>query len=90
MILPEDVITKPIPTLSDRQFVVAKSDLTAAEQKVQQELFWYREELFKCIRGQWQEASLFLFLTQDLRGLTRETGRRAAFGQGSSLFAINE
>ncbi|KAJ2931379.1 hypothetical protein H1R20_g5744, partial [Candolleomyces eurysporus] len=55
MILPEDLITKPIPTLSDRQFVVAKSDLTAAEQKVQQELFWYREELFKCIRGQWQE-----------------------------------
>jgi hypothetical protein len=57
MILPEEFITKPIPTLSDRQFVVAKSDLTAAEQKVQQELFWYREELFKCIRGQWQEVS---------------------------------
>lgn len=35
---------------------MAKSDLSAAEQKVQQELFWYREELFKCIRGQWQET----------------------------------
>lgn len=56
MILPEEVINKPIPTLSDRQFVVAKSDLTKAEQKVQQELFWYREELFKSIRGEWQEV----------------------------------
>ena len=56
IILPEEVINKPVPTLSDRQFVVAKSDLTKAEQRVQQELFWYREELFKSIRGEWQEV----------------------------------
>ncbi|KAJ3540870.1 hypothetical protein NMY22_g4126 [Coprinellus aureogranulatus] len=56
IILPEETINKPIPTLSDRQFVVAKSDLTKAEQKVQRELFWYREELLKSIRGEWRET----------------------------------
>ncbi|EAU88629.2 hypothetical protein CC1G_12021 [Coprinopsis cinerea okayama7 len=56
MILPESVTSQPIPTLSDRQFVVTKSGLTDVEQKLQRELFWYREELFKCVRGQWQET----------------------------------
>ncbi|KAA1471141.1 hypothetical protein DENSPDRAFT_775745 [Dentipellis sp. KUC8613] len=55
-LLPEDVTTQPIPTLSDRQFIVTKSALTSAEEKAQRELFWYREELFKCIRGRWREA----------------------------------
>lgn len=56
IILPESVVNQPIPTLSDRQFVVTKSDLSDAEQKLQRELFWYREEFFKTIRGQWQEV----------------------------------
>ncbi|KAF6765224.1 TRAPP II complex [Ephemerocybe angulata] len=56
IILSEDLINKPIPTLSDRQFVVDKSDLSATDRKVQQELFWYREELLKSIRGHWQET----------------------------------
>jgi len=42
--------------LSDRQFVVTKSSLTSAEEKNQRELFWYREELFRFIRGRWCEA----------------------------------
>jgi hypothetical protein len=47
-----------IPTLSDRQFVLTKSNLTLAEEKAQRELFWYREELFKCVRGRWREVSI--------------------------------
>lgn len=58
-LLPEDQVSKPIPTLSDRQFVVTKSNLTSAEEKNQRELFWYREELFKLIRGHWQEVNMF-------------------------------
>ena len=56
MILTQEEISKPIPTLSDRQFVVTKSDLTDAEQRLQRELFWYREELFKSVQGHWQEV----------------------------------
>lgn len=56
IILSENLINKPIPTLSDRQFVVAKSDLSSSQQKLQQELFWYREELFKTVQGEWREV----------------------------------
>ncbi|KAF7304920.1 hypothetical protein MKEN_01206300 [Mycena kentingensis (nom. inval.)] len=55
-ILSEEQISQPIPTLSDRQFVVTKSKLTKEQERAQRELFWYREELFKCIRGRWREA----------------------------------
>jgi len=60
-LLPEDIVSKAIPTLSDRQFVLTKSNLTSAEEKTQRELFWYREELFKSIRGRWREVSLQAF-----------------------------
>ena len=42
--------------LSDRQFVVDKTKLSAAEYKLQRELFWYREELFKSVHGHWREV----------------------------------
>jgi trafficking protein particle complex subunit 9 len=55
-LLPAEHVSQSIPTLSDRQFVVTKSNLTSAEEKNQRELFWYREELFKFIRGHWREV----------------------------------
>ncbi|KAJ4487929.1 TRAPP II complex [Lentinula aciculospora] len=55
-LLSDEHISRPIPTLSDRQFVVDKTKLSEAEQQMQRELFWYREELFKCLRCQWREA----------------------------------
>ncbi|CAK5277407.1 unnamed protein product [Mycena citricolor] len=55
-ILSDEHISQPIPTLSERQFVVAKSKLSKEQERSQRELFWYREELFKCIRGRWREA----------------------------------
>jgi hypothetical protein len=58
-LLSEDQLSQPIPTLSDRQFVVQKSKLSSSEAKAQRELFWYREELFKCVRGRWREVSSF-------------------------------
>jgi len=36
--------------------VVDKSKLSSEDSKLQRELFWYREELFKAIRGQWKEV----------------------------------
>ncbi|KAF8636691.1 hypothetical protein AX17_003496 [Amanita inopinata Kibby_2008] len=46
----------PIPTLSDRQFVVAKSNLSTSEEQLQREFFWYREELFKIVKARWRES----------------------------------
>ncbi|KAI0818742.1 transport protein Trs120 or TRAPPC9 TRAPP II complex subunit-domain-containing protein [Irpex lacteus] len=54
--LSDEQISQPIPTLSDRQFVVAKSNLSSKEEAVQRELFWYREELLKRVRGRWKET----------------------------------
>ncbi|KAJ7343441.1 TRAPP II complex [Mycena albidolilacea] len=55
-ILSEAHLSRPIPTLSDRQFVVTKSKLSKVQERAQRELFWYREELFKRLRGRWREA----------------------------------
>ena len=54
--LPEEITSQAIPMLSDRQFVVDKMKLSIAEYKLQRELFWYREELFKSVRGHWREV----------------------------------
>jgi len=55
-LLSDEHVSRPIPTLSDRQFVVNKTKLSDSEQKMQRELFWYREELFNSLRCQWREA----------------------------------
>ncbi|KAG8688542.1 hypothetical protein FRC08_011380 [Ceratobasidium sp. 394] len=49
--LPQEKISRDIPTLSDRQFVVSKTGFTAT----QQELFWYRETLFDLVKAHWNE-----------------------------------
>jgi hypothetical protein len=54
--LPEEVTSQAIPMLSDRQFVVEKMKLSVEEDKLQRELFWYREELFKSVHGHWREV----------------------------------
>ncbi|KAG8836757.1 hypothetical protein FRC18_010798 [Serendipita sp. 400] len=53
--LPVEQISRPIPSLSDRQFVVSKAPVGNMNQSVQQELFWYREELFNSITARWKE-----------------------------------
>lgn len=55
-LLTAEQTSQPIPTLSDRQFVIDKAKLSDEEQRIQRELFWYREEVFKCVRGRWREA----------------------------------
>ncbi|KAG6866933.1 hypothetical protein C0991_003849 [Blastosporella zonata] len=55
-ILSEAQLSQPIPTLSDRQFVVQKSKLSDQEARTQREFFWYREELFRLVRGKWRET----------------------------------
>ncbi|KAF8522281.1 TRAPP II complex [Hysterangium stoloniferum] len=55
-LLSETQLSTPIPTLSDRQFVVSKSKLTSKEERHQRELFWYREALFSHVKGKWREA----------------------------------
>ncbi|KAI0720991.1 TRAPP II complex [Cerioporus squamosus] len=54
--LPEEHVSRPIPMLSDRQYVVSSSKLSAEEERSQRELFWYREELFKVVHGRWRET----------------------------------
>lgn len=60
--LPEEVTSQAIPMLSDRQFVVGKTKLSPEEDKLQRELFWYREELFKSVCGYWREVRLMSLL----------------------------
>ncbi|KAI0341607.1 hypothetical protein BDW22DRAFT_1358429 [Trametopsis cervina] len=54
--LSEEQLSQPIPTLSDRQFVVSKTNLSSQEESMQRELFWCREELFSRVKGRWKET----------------------------------
>lgn len=56
ILLSEEALARPIPTLSDRQFVLTQSSLSQVDQRTQRELFWYREELFKVVSGRWCEV----------------------------------
>lgn len=88
-LLPGEHISQPIPTLSDRQFVVTKSNLTSAEETNQRELFWYREELFKFIRGHWREvrgSSVFVVHPSQMQ----PAGRRYSFRKPLSSTTEND
>ncbi|GAA6060047.1 hypothetical protein JCM10212_001044 [Sporobolomyces blumeae] len=50
-----DADSRPIPALSERQFVVAKVPKTKEEERLERELFWYREELLQRISMTWRE-----------------------------------
>lgn len=56
--LAEDIVSQPIPSLSQRQFILAKVKHSADEDKLNRELFWYREELLKKIHVSWNEVRL--------------------------------
>jgi len=55
--LSHEELDRPIPTLSERQFVVAKVKRTKEEERLERELFWYREELLSRIEMSWNEVS---------------------------------
>lgn len=74
--LAEEHVSRPIPMLSDRQYVVSSSKLTADEERSQRELFWYREELFKTVGGRWKEVSLFDMSSSRNRSRKQSGGTR--------------
>lgn len=74
LLLSEEQLSKPIPTLSDRQFVVQKSQLSDKELRTQLELFWYREELFKCVRGRWREVRFHTLALSQTKVKPSQTG----------------
>lgn len=47
----------PIPSLTDRQYVVDKNKRSAHQVKAEREVFWYREELLKRVTATWVEVS---------------------------------
>lgn len=61
IILSAEQLAVPIPSISQRQFVVSKVKRSPAQDRLDRELFWYREELLKLIQGSWNEVSLRSF-----------------------------
>lgn len=58
IVIPAEKLALPIPSLSKRQFIVAKVKRTLAEERLSRELFWYREELLNRIQASWNEVRL--------------------------------
>ena len=59
-LISKEDIHKPIPILTDRQFVVSKPPENPLEPGVShshsQEMFWYREQLLQMVKGKWREV----------------------------------
>ncbi|KAF8923595.1 hypothetical protein BGZ58_002755, partial [Dissophora ornata] len=54
MVLTTEQLSRPIPTLSNKQFVVARgAALSAEDQAMERALFWFREELLKRVVARW-------------------------------------
>ncbi len=81
--LPEEVTSQPIPMLSDRQFVVEKTKLSSEEDKLQRELFWYREELLKSVHGHWREVRLASLDCLQPVGADNPGDRRVGLGRAN-------
>jgi len=54
--LSRDEVERPIPSLSERQFVVAKVQQSEREARRVRELFWYRDALLARIQASWNEV----------------------------------
>lgn len=65
--LSDDVISQPIPILTDRQLVITESHLSKEEEQARREAFWYREELLKIIHARWKEITSGRFGDLSLR-----------------------
>ncbi|WVQ65923.1 uncharacterized protein L199_004101 [Kwoniella botswanensis] len=53
--IPQDLLTRPIPSFSERQYIVDKEKKSARRVKKDRELFWYREELLGMVKATWKE-----------------------------------
>ncbi|OCF62347.1 hypothetical protein L486_02015 [Kwoniella mangroviensis CBS 10435] len=51
----QDLLSRPIPSLSERQYIVDKEMKSASRVKKDRELFWYREELLGMVKATWTE-----------------------------------
>ncbi|GAA5896374.1 hypothetical protein JCM6882_000998 [Rhodosporidiobolus microsporus] len=67
--LSAEQVAKPIPSLAERQFVVAKVKRSEEEERLERELFWHREELLKRVKLTWSEIGSLRSGTVNLRGL---------------------
>lgn len=55
--LPNEELTKPVPSLLDRQYVVEKSKKSPEQARMDKELFWYRDTLLSSLQATWVEVS---------------------------------
>jgi hypothetical protein len=55
--LPTSVLSQPIPSLTDRQYVVDKSRKSPSQLNAERESFWYRNALLDMLHASWVEVS---------------------------------
>lgn len=65
--IPQGTLSQPIPSFSERQYVVDKEKKSASRIALERELFWYREALLDMLDLTWTEVrlcpSLFFLLS---------------------------
>ncbi|WWC88812.1 uncharacterized protein L201_003725 [Kwoniella dendrophila CBS 6074] len=67
-IISKDILSKPIPTLSERQYIVDKQKKSTSRLNREKELFWYREEILNLVKATWTEPGSMRRGTLSLRG----------------------
>ncbi|OCF43922.1 hypothetical protein I317_02192 [Kwoniella heveanensis CBS 569] len=53
--IPQSDLSQPIPSLSERQYIVDKEKKSVSRLHRERELFWYREKLLDLVSASWQE-----------------------------------
>lgn len=61
--IPASQLSQPIPSLSERQYVVDKSRKSPDQIKLERELFWYRDALLKTLDATWVEVRIPLIIS---------------------------
>lgn len=54
--IPSSKLQDPIPSLSERQYIVDKRKQSEDTIQRTKELFWYREEMLKSLSASWREV----------------------------------
>ncbi|KAK8858467.1 hypothetical protein IAR55_002694 [Kwoniella newhampshirensis] len=66
-VIAQGILSEPVPSLSERQYIVDKERKSAVQVLSEREKFWYREELLSLIHATWVEPGSLRRGTLSLR-----------------------
>lgn len=70
-------IARPVPSLTERQYIVDKSGRSTQQVAAEKELFWYREKLLGMLSLTWSDVSLPFLLPCTMTDMPQPSSQRS-------------